>query len=52
MYVLESHYCGAFTDITKGGGYGGGNGRQDLSHIINSNNNSFVGVAIQYRVRK
>lgn len=34
-----------------GGGYGGGNGRQDLSAIINANNNSFVGVTIQYRVR-
>src|ERR1700761_6184713 len=33
-----------------GGGYGGGNGRQDLSTIINANNNSFIGVAIQYRV--
>lgn len=33
-----------------GGGYGAGNGRQDLSAIINANNNSFVGVAIQYRV--
>ncbi|EXJ90227.1 carboxylesterase 2 [Capronia coronata CBS 617.96] len=33
-----------------GGGYGAGNGRQDLSSIINANNNSFVGVAIQYRL--
>ena len=33
-----------------GGGYGLGNGQQDMSQIINSNNNSFVGVAIQYRV--
>ncbi|KAJ4516524.1 hypothetical protein HRR83_001858 [Exophiala dermatitidis] len=33
-----------------GGGYGAGNGRQDLSTIINANNNSFVGVAIQYRL--
>lgn len=33
-----------------GGGYGLGNGQQDLSRIINANNNSFVGVAIQYRV--
>lgn len=33
-----------------GGGYGAGNGRQDLSAIINSNNKGFVGVAIQYRV--
>ncbi|EXJ60189.1 carboxylesterase 2 [Cladophialophora yegresii CBS 114405] len=33
-----------------GGGYGGGNGRQDLSAIINANNNSFIGVAIQYRL--
>ncbi|KAJ9494403.1 hypothetical protein H2202_010186 [Exophiala xenobiotica] len=33
-----------------GGGYGAGNGRQDLSTIINANGNSFVGVAIQYRL--
>lgn len=34
-----------------GGGYGAGNGREDLSAIINANQNNFVGVAIQYRVR-
>lgn len=33
-----------------GGGYGEGNGQEDLSTIINANNNSFIGVAIQYRV--
>ncbi|KAH0282528.1 carboxylesterase type B [Aureobasidium namibiae CBS 147.97] len=33
-----------------GGGYGLGNGRQDLSEIINTNNNSFIGVTIQYRL--
>ncbi|KIW70149.1 hypothetical protein PV04_02449 [Phialophora macrospora] len=33
-----------------GGGYGRGNGQQDLSAIINTNNNSFVGVTIQYRL--
>lgn len=33
-----------------GGGYGLGNGQEDLSAIINANNNGFVGVAIQYRV--
>ena len=33
-----------------GGGYGGGRGNQDLSSIINTNNDSFIGVAIQYRV--
>jgi carboxylesterase type B len=33
-----------------GGGYGVGNGQQDLTAIINANNNSFVGVSIQYRV--
>ena len=33
-----------------GGGYGIGDGTQDLSTIINANNNSFVGVAIQYRL--
>jgi len=33
-----------------GGGYGRGNGRQDLSALINANNDAFVGVSIQYRV--
>ena len=33
-----------------GGGYGLGNGRQDLQAIIETNNNSFIGVAIQYRL--
>ncbi|KIW19797.1 hypothetical protein PV08_00372 [Exophiala spinifera] len=33
-----------------GGGYGAGNGRQDLSTLINANGNNFVGVAIQYRL--
>jgi len=33
-----------------GGGYGAGNGQQNLTAIINANNNSFVGVSIQYRV--
>lgn len=33
-----------------GGGYGQGNGAVDLSGLINDNNNSFIGVAIQYRV--
>ncbi|KAF8857961.1 carboxylesterase type B [Acephala macrosclerotiorum] len=33
-----------------GGGYGAGNGRQDLSSIINTNGNGFIGVAIQYRL--
>lgn len=33
-----------------GGGYGQGQGDQDLSQIINTNNNDFVGVAIQYRL--
>ncbi|TKA77913.1 hypothetical protein B0A49_04304 [Cryomyces minteri] len=33
-----------------GGGYGAGNGREDLTAIIKANNNSFVGVAIQYRL--
>ena len=33
-----------------GGGYGLGNGQQDLTDIINTNNNGFVGVAIQYRL--
>ena len=34
-----------------GGGYGAGQGNEDLSSIINANENSFIGVAIQYRVR-
>lgn len=33
-----------------GGGYGQGQGNEDLSPIINTNNNDFIGVAIQYRV--
>lgn len=33
-----------------GGGYGAGNGQQDMSEIINANDNSFVAVSIQYRV--
>jgi carboxylesterase type B len=33
-----------------GGGYGAGNGQQDLTSIVNGNGNSFIGVAIQYRV--
>ena len=33
-----------------GGGYGAGQGSEDLSAIINSNGNDFIGVAIQYRV--
>ncbi|KAF8856354.1 alpha/beta-hydrolase [Acephala macrosclerotiorum] len=32
------------------GGYGAGDGMQDLTAIININNNSFIGVAIQYRL--
>lgn len=33
-----------------GGGYGLGDGTQDLSLIINQNQNDFIGVSIQYRV--
>jgi carboxylesterase type B len=33
-----------------GGGYGFGNGQQDMSEIINDNSNSFIAVSIQYRV--
>ncbi|XPS67857.1 hypothetical protein M3J09_000151 [Ascochyta lentis] len=33
-----------------GGGYGAGNGQQDMSEIINANSNSFVAVSIQYRL--
>lgn len=33
-----------------GGGYGAGNGRRDLSAIINANDNTFIGVSIQYRL--
>ena len=34
-----------------GGGYGMGQGNQDMSSIINANHNNFIAVAIQYRVR-
>lgn len=33
-----------------GGGYGFGDGTQDMSEIINANNKGFVVVSIQYRV--
>ena len=33
-----------------GGGYGAGSGRQDLTSIINTNGNSFIGVTLQYRL--
>lgn len=33
-----------------GGGYGLGNGQPSLAPIIIANNNSFVGVSIQYRL--
>ncbi|OLN82736.1 Lipase 4-like protein 4 [Colletotrichum chlorophyti] len=33
-----------------GGGYGIGNGRQDMSEIINDNGNKFISVVIQYRL--
>lgn len=33
-----------------GGGYGLGNGHQDMTEIINTNNNSFIGVTIQHRI--
>ncbi|PSN69731.1 alpha/beta-hydrolase [Corynespora cassiicola Philippines] len=33
-----------------GGGYGFYNGQQDFSAIISANNNSFIGVSIQYRL--
>lgn len=33
-----------------GGGYGAGQGNEDLTPIINTNNNNFIGVAIQYRL--
>lgn len=33
-----------------GGGYGLGDGRQDLSELITATGNGFVGVTIQYRV--
>ena len=35
---------------TATGGYGQGNGQEDLTYIINENGNNFIGVAIQYRV--
>jgi carboxylesterase type B len=33
-----------------GGGYGVGDGREDMSRLINANDNGFIGVSIQYRV--
>ena len=33
-----------------GGGYGLGDGTQDMSEIINANDKGFVAVTIQYRV--
>lgn len=33
-----------------GGGYGEGNGQQNLTSFINTNNDSFIGVSIQYRL--
>ena len=33
-----------------GGGYGQGRGNVDFSAMINTNNNSFIGVALQYRL--
>lgn len=33
-----------------GGGYGFGNGQENLSAIVSANNNGFIGVSIQYRV--
>lgn len=35
-----------------GGGYGWGDGRTDMSAMINDNDNAFIGISIQYRVRK
>ncbi|KAL9016683.1 MAG: hypothetical protein Q9185_005962 [Variospora sp. 1 TL-2023] len=36
--------------LQYGGGYGSGRGNNDLSMFINTNNNSFIGVVIQYRL--
>ncbi|KAK4986906.1 hypothetical protein LTR66_007741 [Elasticomyces elasticus] len=33
-----------------GGGYGLGSGRQDMTSLINTNNNDFIAVVIQYRL--
>ncbi|PMD58787.1 alpha/beta-hydrolase [Hyaloscypha bicolor E] len=33
-----------------GGGYGAGDGKQDMTSIINTNGNSFIAVTIQYRL--
>jgi carboxylesterase type B len=35
-----------------GGGYGVGDGREDLSNLIIANGGAFVGVNVQYRVSK
>lgn len=37
-------------DVSIGGGYGEGSGAYDLTPMISSNNNRFIGVDIQYRV--
>lgn len=34
-----------------GGGYGFGDGTLDMSGIVNSNDNNFIAVTIQYRVK-
>lgn len=34
-----------------GGAWGQQDGRQDLSRLINANEDAFVGVSIEYRVR-
>ncbi|KAF2029859.1 carboxylesterase type B, partial [Setomelanomma holmii] len=36
--------------MIHGGGYGVGDGREDLSNLINANDNTFIGVSIQYRL--
>lgn len=33
-----------------GGGCGAGNGQEDMPPLITANNNSFVGISIQYRL--
>ena len=36
--------------VIHGGGYGAGSGQTDLTALINSSGDKFVGVTIQYRV--
>lgn len=38
--------------VVDGGGYGSGNGQSNIPVLLNGSGEDFVGVAIQYRVRR